>query len=354
MYQVFVSSTYKDLVDERNEVMKALLELECIPCGMEYFPAANEDQWSYITSLIDRCDYYIVIVGGRYGSVTEDGISYTEREYRYAIENGVPVIAFIHRSPEDLPMKESEQSPEGRAKLTEFLGLVKQRLCKEWGNPDELGAVVSRSLTQVIKREPKVGWIRGDEATYVEGSAREILELTKKVIELEEELAGCKGKDLVPSEDLAQGAENLLMELTCSVMQYSSEEYVRSSKIGEQRFDIDMSWRKIIGIVLPFVQIPCSESSVKSRLHYTVYEEVMNRHEIDLPVNQYYQKSSLRATCFDVVKVQLQALGFVEVYAEVIEEKEKIKWRLTQKGIQKMYELVAVRREIESDDVFNS
>ena len=49
-YQVFVSSTYQDLQEERQEVMQALLELECIPAGMELFPAANQDQWTLITS----------------------------------------------------------------------------------------------------------------------------------------------------------------------------------------------------------------------------------------------------------------------------------------------------------------
>lgn len=68
-YQVFVSSTYIDLVEERQEVMQALLELDCIPIGMELFPAADEEQWSLIKRLIDDCDYYILIVGGRYGSV---------------------------------------------------------------------------------------------------------------------------------------------------------------------------------------------------------------------------------------------------------------------------------------------
>ena len=48
-FQVFVSSTYEDLQQERQEIMHALLELDCIPSGMELFPAANEDQWSLIT-----------------------------------------------------------------------------------------------------------------------------------------------------------------------------------------------------------------------------------------------------------------------------------------------------------------
>jgi len=37
-YQVFISSTFEDLQEERQEVMRALLELDCIPAGMELFP----------------------------------------------------------------------------------------------------------------------------------------------------------------------------------------------------------------------------------------------------------------------------------------------------------------------------
>jgi hypothetical protein len=55
-YQVFVSSTFWDLEKERQEVMHALLELNCIPSGMELFPAANEDQWNLIKKVIDDCE----------------------------------------------------------------------------------------------------------------------------------------------------------------------------------------------------------------------------------------------------------------------------------------------------------
>ena len=98
-HQVFVSSTYEDLQEERREVMNVLLELDSIPSGMELFPAADEDQWSLIKGVIDDCDYYIVIIAGRYGSLGPDGISYTEMEYRYAVEKNKPVAAFFAQQP---------------------------------------------------------------------------------------------------------------------------------------------------------------------------------------------------------------------------------------------------------------
>lgn len=52
-FQVFVSSTFADLQKERQEVIQALLELDCLPSGMELFPAADEDQWTLIKRVID-------------------------------------------------------------------------------------------------------------------------------------------------------------------------------------------------------------------------------------------------------------------------------------------------------------
>src|SRR5687768_5362627 len=107
-YQVFVSSTFQDLQEERQEVMQALLELDCIPAGMELFPAANSDQWTLIKKVIEDCDYYIAISAGRYGSIGPEGIGFTEMEYRYAVEKLKPVIGFLHRDLSALTTARSE------------------------------------------------------------------------------------------------------------------------------------------------------------------------------------------------------------------------------------------------------
>jgi Domain of unknown function (DUF4062) len=79
-----------DLVDERRAVTEVILSMGHIPVGMELFEAGNEDQWSYIKNRILEVDYYLLIMAERYGSIGPGGISYTEMEYRYAIEPGGP------------------------------------------------------------------------------------------------------------------------------------------------------------------------------------------------------------------------------------------------------------------------
>src|SRR5438093_11478813 len=115
-YQVFVSSTYADLKEERRKVIQTVIEMDCIPAGMELFPAADEEQWEFIKRVIDDCDYYLLIIGGRYGSTTPEGMSYTEKEYDYAIEKGIKVVALLHENPEEIPMRKSEVDPESRGR----------------------------------------------------------------------------------------------------------------------------------------------------------------------------------------------------------------------------------------------
>jgi len=107
-YQVFVSSTFVDLKEERQKVLQTLMEMDCIPAGMELFPAADEEQWEFIQKIIDDCDYYLLIIGGRYGSLADDGLSYTEKEFDYAVSKGIKVIALVHKQPDSLPRDKTE------------------------------------------------------------------------------------------------------------------------------------------------------------------------------------------------------------------------------------------------------
>ncbi len=97
-YQVFISSTYEDLKEERKRIIDVLLQSNCIPAGMELFSATDGTQMETIKSVIDLCDYYILILGERYGSISEEtGKSYTEMEYDYALSKGIPVLVFAKK-----------------------------------------------------------------------------------------------------------------------------------------------------------------------------------------------------------------------------------------------------------------
>ncbi|MCP8900574.1 DUF4062 domain-containing protein [Gilvimarinus xylanilyticus] len=162
-YQVFVSSTYEDLKDERDQIIKAILEMGHIPVGMEMFSAADEEQWKIIKRQIDESDYYVVAVAHKYGSVTEEGISYTEKEYDYAAEIGVPVLGFVIDGSASWPSNLMEDSADRRASLEAFKDKIKGRLVNFWNGKDDLHAKVSISLMKSISTNPRTGWVRSDE-----------------------------------------------------------------------------------------------------------------------------------------------------------------------------------------------
>ena len=91
-YQVFLSSTFADLEDERKEVMAALQKAGFFVAGMELFPSDDSESWDVIKRVIDQCDYYVLVIAGRYGSIGPDGKSFTEMEYDYAKDKGLPVL----------------------------------------------------------------------------------------------------------------------------------------------------------------------------------------------------------------------------------------------------------------------
>ena len=148
-YQIFVSSTYEDLKDERNEVIKACLNMGHIPVGMEMFNAADEEQWAVITRTIDQCDYYSVIVAHRYGS-TVDGISFTEKEYDYAVEQGVPVLAFVIEEGASWPNDRIDKDQAAIEALRAFKSKVQQKMVRFWRDKSELQAHFAISLGTTI------------------------------------------------------------------------------------------------------------------------------------------------------------------------------------------------------------
>jgi hypothetical protein len=162
-YQVFVSSTYADLKEERRAVIQAVIEQNGIPAGMELFPATDEEQLSFIKRVIDDCDYYLLIIAGRYGSVAADGISYTEKEYNYAVSRKLPVIALVHEDPEAIAHGKSEKDPVLSERLRQFREKVcTGRVVKFWRTADQLSGFVAQSLSSTMRQFPAVGWVRAN------------------------------------------------------------------------------------------------------------------------------------------------------------------------------------------------
>jgi hypothetical protein len=336
-YQVFVSSTYDDLREERNEVMHALLELDCIPAGMELFPAADEDQWTLIKKVIDDCDYYVVIVGGRYGSLHSSGKSYTQMEYEYALSKQKPTIAFLHQEAGSIPAAKTESTDEGKQKLEEFRQLAKTKAVKYWSSPSDLGSKVSRSIVQLTKSRPAAGWVRADEAAEV--AAPEILSLRQRIDELSSELRKAAQRPPEGSAELAQGNDEY--RLTFDTVFVDNE----GTEVWESGHWLSATWNAIFKAIAPHLMDWSNEREIQEILEErfkTAVEEVAAK-DPDLAPGKWKQGITLStATLIEsdvkTILVQLRALGLITRRAAGA-------WMLTPLGDETMTRLIAVRKK---------
>lgn len=166
-YQFFISSTYEDLKEERNNAINIVMKHHQIPAGMELFGAMGEEQWDYIKKEIDESDYYLLILAGKYGSLNKDGISYTEAEYTYARQMKKRILAFLYSDIEQLPVKKVEQDTDKKTKLEQFRDRVKNdKLVGFWSDKQELNEKISTAIANVMREFPSdTKWIHVDERT---------------------------------------------------------------------------------------------------------------------------------------------------------------------------------------------
>lgn len=328
-YQVFVSSTYADLKDERQHVLQALMEMDCIPAGMELFPAADEEQWEFIKKIIDDCDYYLLIIGGRYGSVTPDGISYTEKEFDYAVENGLKVVALIHGSPDDIPFGKSEKDPELRDKLLSFKDKVMDgRLVKFWSTAHELPGLVALSLTKTIKMYPAVGWVRANNVAN-EDVLSEINELRKLNATLQASLSKAEAQQKPTVEGMADLDSVIVINGT-----YKTQSQGYSPRNNSYRCEI--SWRELFALISPYLVEHPNDAVVKSKLAEALKERSTGK------TSGY--STTINDQEFKTITIQLKAYGLVTTkYTQTTKGGMALFWSLTQKGEQLMIESRVVR-----------
>lgn len=189
-YQVFISSTFSDLEQERQSAIRALLSVDCFPSGMEMFPASDESQWEMIQSFIDQSDYYFVISAGKYGSISpETGIAYTEMEYDYARERGIPVVAFLHSNIDSLSADKVELDNDRRDQLINFQEKLKSdKVVDFWDNADAIFSKVIGSVHRLKKTRTAEGWVKANSVASSEVLA-EINQLRKENSQLLEKVA---------------------------------------------------------------------------------------------------------------------------------------------------------------------
>jgi Domain of unknown function (DUF4062) len=193
--QVFVFSTYSDLKEERQAAVEAILSACHIPAGMELFAAGDESQMEVIRRWIDESDVFLLILGGRYGSVEPtSNKSYIELEYEYAQERGKPFFAVVIKNDylkEKVKVYGADIIETDNAKeLKAFRTRVLTKLVRFFSDPRDIKLAIHETLSDFSRRDELVGWIPGDQSVNSGAVAEEIARLGKENAMLRDRLSG--------------------------------------------------------------------------------------------------------------------------------------------------------------------
>jgi hypothetical protein len=183
--QIFLSSTYTDLVDLRLSAIEAILAAGHIPATMEQFSPGDETALEVIRRWIADSDAFILILGGRLGSIEpKSGKGYVQVEYDLAVEMKKPLFAMVMS--EDLFQQRivergvtTVDEREHQAEYKAFRRGVMQKLCSTFNDAKDVRSTIFQKLPEWAQRNDLIGWVRASDAMSPE-MAEELARLSKE------------------------------------------------------------------------------------------------------------------------------------------------------------------------------
>ena len=251
--------------------METILRLYHFPVGMEMFSADDDEQWEVIKDTIDISDYYVVIIGHRYGSETSEGISFTEKEYDYAKEQNIPILAFIQRREVATKPHEREDDPSKKLKLENFIEkATKIKMCEFWFSEDDLSTKVAIALPKIFRKNPRTGWVRADKAITPEVS-EELARLSKENRESREEIEKLKSK--------------LKNKKPALNVQFNGQENIELTYIATADIEFQFAKQKM---PIPFfaAKDPLSQDDIPAHLKSYVSNDDIEKYNSELPTEE--------------------------------------------------------------------
>lgn len=321
-FQVFISSTYADLLEERKKILDVLFMADCIPAGMEAFVAADTEQFEVIKKVIDLCDYYVLIIGRRYGSIhPETGKSYTEMEYDYAIEHGIPVLVFAINENIELSADKMETDEDKINKLKKFrTRAMTNRLASIWESTEDLTGKLAISIMKAKSEIKRPGWQRAvdfDEASL----RREIMELKNENQQLINDLKAAREEISFLTEETNIAFEDYEIKM----------EYHYRSQSGLRAGSVNISLQDLfITIATEMMEVSIVEALVEKAIKIKF---LSGKAESYLDDKQFVKK----------MLNQYRALNLVYSYWN--NDNRELYWGLTNKGCKMRDDVILIRNK---------
>ena len=335
-YQVFVSATYTDLREERSALLQALPALGCLPATVE----AHTQSLSTMVNIrkrIDDSDYYILLVGSRYGSLMPSGVSYTHMEYVYAATKQKPILVLMHETPETRPLELQEQNIEGKLKFSDFRKVLQRERDNiiYWRDSRDLVSTLHNAIPALIRKHPTAGWVRVGQSSGANPQLEKENEtLKKRVQELEQEREKWLSSTASSTENLAKGEELFDIQYRCKAYAGGNCQDVMAKT--------RLSWNELLVSFGPYLLQPQTEELMVAKINERLQKGALAEVQADYPKTHAVVDIQMTPLCFNTVKMQFRTLGLVQKVTR--DNDQRLWWQLSAIGERTLANVMSVRR----------
>lgn len=202
--------------DMRRATIGAVEKTDCDPVYAEQFKASKTSPRTGCLDAVASCDGLVLILGARYGELTESGLSATEEEYRESVKHSLNIYVFLEKA---------EYEPRQAELISEIEDYVSGHWRKTFGSDEELANHVYQSL---VENPPMIS--TGNEEAQASKKINKMLDerpdQTQEIVWLRLALVGLRDEEVIDpvqftETDFQRDFQKIAHETNPPLLQYS-------------------------------------------------------------------------------------------------------------------------------------
>ncbi|MEC7118786.1 MAG: DUF4062 domain-containing protein [Pseudomonadota bacterium] len=319
-YHVFISTTEADMHAERVVLSQTLVSQGFFSWGLEQRTPLTT---AFARRQIDDCDYFVLMLGSRYGELSASGVSYMHLEYIYAVTKQKPILVLMYEAPENRSEQYQDSSQEGRIKFLDFRRQLQRErdMVMTFRDTRDLEMALRHTMPQLLNRYPAQGWVRPNQQ-QVQQLQEENEQLRQKLIQLESNPVRRPQDHRIPELPQVQGDEEFVFD-------YKVHAY-QDGNFRELRPQRHMTWNDLLVVIGPGFSPAMPEDSFARIINEYLNQTALADVREVMPRAHAVARSQVNIRALHMIKTQFKNNAWIVPIGR--DDRHRILWELSTNG----------------------
>jgi len=328
-YHVFISTTEADMHAERVVLSQTLVSQGFFSWGLEQRTPLTT---AFARRQIDDCDYFILMLGSRYGELSASGVSYMHLEYIYAVTKQKPILVLMYEAPEGRAEEFQDKTQEGKLKFLDFRRQLQRErdMVMTFRDLRDLEIAIRHTMPQFLNRYPAQGWIRPNQQ-QVQQLQDENEQLRQKLTQLEQQQPRVtSAPQRVADLPQVQGHEEIAFD-------YKVHAY-QDGNFRELRPQRQMTWNDLLMVIGPGFSPAMPEDSFAKILNDYLNSTALADVRDVMPRAHAVARCQVNIRALHMIKTQFKNNAWIVPVGR--DDRQRVLWELSPAGERQLSRLM--------------